>query len=113
MTIESLVEQLGLEAIVPVSEDRPVSGCYIGDLLSWVLGQGKQGQLWLTVMGHINVIAVAKLVDFSGVVLCEGAPLDEDAREQAEKNQIPVYTTQLPLYELAVEVSKLLPTVQA
>ena len=33
-------------------EDNPVEGCYVGDLLSWVMARAQSGNVWLTVMGN-------------------------------------------------------------
>ena len=30
--------------------DNPVDGCYVGDLLSWVMGRAQSGNVWLTVI---------------------------------------------------------------
>jgi predicted transcriptional regulator len=88
--------------------DREVEGCYAGDLLSWVMGRAKEGDLWLTVMGNVNAIAVATLADVSGVVLTESAALDEDAAQRAEQRGIPVYRTSGDTYETALAVSRYL-----
>ena len=36
-----------------------VDGCYVGDLLSWVMARAQAGNVWLTVMGNVNAVAVA------------------------------------------------------
>lgn len=109
MNIQELAVKLELEPLVaPPSGIPAVEGCYIGDLLSWVMGRAKENDVWLTVMGNVNAIAVAKLADISGIVLCENAPLDEEARVQAEANGIAVYITSTPSYELALRIGALL-----
>ena len=84
--------------------DNPVDGCYIGDLLSWVMGRAQSGNVWLTVMGNLNAIAVAALADVSGIVLCEESALDPDARKRADMQGIPVYGCTPNLYQTAIEV---------
>ena len=54
--------------------DRPVSGGYAGDLLSWVLGRAGQDAAWLTIMSNQNVAAVALMAEVSCVILTEGSP---------------------------------------
>ena len=68
--------------------EREITGCYIGDLLSWVMGRAPEDSAWLTVMGNINSIAVATLADVSCIVLVENAALDENAAQKAEMHGV-------------------------
>ena len=85
-----------------------VDGCYIGDLLSWVMARARSGNVWLTVMGNINAIAVATLTDVSAVVLAENSVLDSEAARRAEQQGIPVYSCSDNLYNIAVRVHELI-----
>ncbi|MEG1427495.1 MAG: hypothetical protein RSC76_07375, partial [Oscillospiraceae bacterium] len=67
---------------------------YAGDLLSWVMGRAGNGSLWFTVMGNVNAVAVALLTDVAGIVLTEGAPLDEDGKIRADVQGIPIYSAE-------------------
>ena len=84
--------------------DNPVDGCYVGDLLSWVMGRAQSGNVWLTVMGNLNAIAVAALADVSGIVLCEDSALDQDAKKRADMQGIPDYSCGPNLYQTAAGV---------
>ena len=109
MTVKELSAALYLRTLAGEQGlGRDITGCYVGDLLSWVMGRAKENDVWVTVMGNVNAIAVAKLADISCILLCESAHLDEDARVQADLNGIAVVAAELPAYELAVEISKLL-----
>jgi hypothetical protein len=79
-----------------------VKGCYIGDLLSNVMGNAKTGQLWLTVMTNINIMAVAQLLELSGIVLLEGNTPMEGVIERANLEGIPIFITKEPAYEAAI-----------
>ena len=81
-------------------EDNPVEGCYIG----WVMARAQSGNVWLTVMGNINAIAVATLTDVACIVLAENAALDKEAAQRAELQGIPVYSCAENLYDTAVRV---------
>ena len=41
------------------------------------------GDVWLTVMGNINAIAVAALSDAACIILTDAAALDEEAKEKS------------------------------
>lgn len=84
---------------------REIAGGYCGDLLSWVMGRAEADQVWMTVIGNINAIAVAVLADIACIVLCENAMLDDDARAKAITQQVPVLTTEAPVYEVAKKLA--------
>ena len=54
MTVQDLIEKLDLSVLVEGELDREITDCYIGDLLSWVMGRAPADSAWLTVMGNIN-----------------------------------------------------------
>lgn len=109
MTITELSEKLAWKCLAGGDAPaREVTGCYIGDLLSWVMARARSGNVWLSVMGNVNAVAVASLTDCAALVLCENATLDDDARERANQQGIPVFSSDKPLFETAVEVHALL-----
>ena len=109
MTVEQLAEQLDIKIYAGKDgASRQVRGCYIGDLLSWVMGRAHEDDAWLTVMGNINAIAVATLADTSCIILTENAPLDLEAKEKADEQDIPVLLTEDNSYDTAVKIYNLL-----
>lgn len=108
MKVKELSQKLNLRTLVEGDSERAVEGCYCGDLLSWVMSRIKENDVWLTVMGNINSIAVCVLSDCACVVLTENAPLDEDAKLKAEAMSIPVFQSEKSAYDLALEISRLL-----
>ncbi len=108
MTVNELIKKLDLAVLVEDDLDREVTDCYIGDLLSWVMGRAPEDSAWLTVMGNINSIAVATLADVSCIILVEDAALDADAKAKAEMHGVNILTTSQNSYQLAVALSALL-----
>ena len=76
--------QLPLELINDVSCKQEIKDVYIGDLLSVVMAHGKEGTLWLTVQKHLNVVAVAQLLDFAGIVFVQGSYPDDRLHTSAD-----------------------------
>ncbi len=110
MTVKEVAEKLDLSLLAGEDGmDREIHGCYIGDLLSWVMARASSGDIWLTVMGNVNAIAVAALTDAACIVLTESAPLDEDARTRAQQQGIPVLSTEMTAYQAARRIAELLP----
>ncbi len=106
MKVEELCRELGLEVLAMPEPERKVSGGYVGDLLSWVMGRAKADNLWITIMTNINVIAVASLSDVAAVVVAEGAEIGEDIVARAEAQGINLLRSSLPAYETALAASK-------
>ena len=63
MTVEQLIKSTGIKAISLPCPERELSGVYIGDLLSWVMGRAGEDNAWITIMSNSNIIAVATLAD--------------------------------------------------
>lgn len=105
MTVAELKEKLGLNAVSLPEPDRQVSGAYIGDLLSWVMGRAKADNVWITIMSNINVVAVASLADVSCVILAEGVILDDEIITAAKEKGINILSTEDNSYNTAVKLS--------
>lgn len=88
--------------------EREVSGCYCGDLLSWVMSRAQAGDAWLTVMGNVNAVGVAALADTACIILTESAVFDDNALMRAQQNGITVLQTEKNTYETAVLINGLL-----
>ena len=101
MTVMDLQKALSLTPLALPEGDREVEGVYIGDLLSWVMGRAQSGNVWLTIMSNLNIVAVATLSDVSCILLCEGVSLEESVRSTAESKGINILATDMTAFEAA------------
>lgn len=109
--VQNLKDSLPLKLLTENTNlSSEITGCYIGDLLSWVMANANNKNVWITVMGNINAVAVAALTNISCIILAENASLDEDAKAKAIEHNIPIFVTDLNSYNIAVKISKLLET---
>ena len=108
MTVKNLCEKLNLTVLTQGDCEKEITGCYSGDLLSWVMSRAREGDVWLTVMGNVNAVAVAVLSDCACIILTENSPLDEAAREKALQQGVTFLSSDRNAYELSVEISKLI-----
>lgn len=99
MTVSELVKALDLTAVEVPDPDREINGAYAGDLLSWVMGNASEGNVFVTIMTNVNVVAVATLIGMSCVVFCEGVPVPEDVRQAAVQKGVNLIASKLPTYE--------------
>ena len=79
MTVQELTERLGL-SVCSGSEGlgREIKGGYTSDLLSDVMGHAKEGDVWVTLQTHKNIMAIASLKDLAAIVLVKGRIPEED-----------------------------------
>ena len=102
MKLHELFNELNWDNLTPdVSLDKDVEGVYCGDLLSWVMGNGLPNQVWITVQGHMNIIAGAGLREFSCIVIADNASIENTVLQKATEEGIPVFASHLPVFESA------------
>lgn len=108
MKISEMAQKLGWEVLTMPDPDLEVKGGYAGDLLSWVMGRAKAGNVWVTIMTNRNILAVATLAGVSAVVVTEGAEIDREIIRLAEAQEINLLRTSAPSFETACAVGQLL-----
>jgi len=108
MTVSELRDALSLTAFALPDGERPVTGGYAGDLLSWVMGRAQCGDAWTTIMSNRNIVAVASLADVSCVLLAEGVAPDEGVAESASERGVNLLGSSRSAYELCVLLGMLL-----
>ncbi|MFP4048264.1 MAG: serine kinase [Bacteroidales bacterium] len=109
MTVKELIDSLELEIYSGENGiDKQVKGGYTSDLLSDVMGNAKEEQVWITLQTHKNVMAIASLKDLSAVILVKNNKPDEDTARQSDEEGLPVLGTSKSAFEISGEIYKLL-----
>mgnify|MGYP002511638558 CR=1 FL=1 len=99
-----------LLSVIPeaLAETKTVTGCYCGDLLSWVMGKAPSDALWATIMSNVNIVAVSTLADPACIVLSEGVAPDDDTLVRAKEQGINILTTSLDTFDACVRIASAL-----
>ena len=106
MTIQELIPIIEAENSTPdLPSDRDITSGYACDLLSWVMAHGMPGMAWITVQTHLNVIAVAVLMEFTCVILPENTQMEEPSLRKAKDEGIIVLRSPLTAYELCARMA--------
>lgn len=109
LRVRDLVATLQLEVLSGSKGlDREVTGAYVCDLLSDVMGNSKEGQIWITLQTHKNVMAIASLRDLSAVILINACKPDANTVTQSERENIPMLGTKAPAFEIAGKLYELI-----
>lgn len=102
MKLADLVDRMDLEVrSARQGLGNEVTGGYMSDLLSDVLANSSDGNLWITLQRHQNIVAVASMKQLVGIVLVGGREPEEETVEKAEAANLPILVSELPAFELA------------
>ncbi|MBN2613731.1 MAG: serine kinase [Bacteroidales bacterium] len=109
MNIAEIADRLNFEIVCgSTGKNNMVTWGYTSDMLSNVMGNASEGNLWITMQSHKNILAVALLKELSGIVLVNGHRPDTETVTQAEKEGVVILATDLPAFETAGRLYQLL-----
>lgn len=104
MILQTVLDLPQCQVLVKGNPKRKLSRVFCCDLLSIAMSKAPQNGVWVTVMGNKNTLAVASLTEIACIILAEGITFDENTLLRAEKEGISVLTTQLPVFDIALQV---------
>ncbi len=90
MKLDKIVKDLDLKVLTaPVDLSAVEVECgYCSDLLSCVMTGADPGAVWVTLMAHGNIVAVAALLDLAAVIITEDAQPEAETIKQAEEKDV-------------------------
>ncbi|MGC8659791.1 MAG: DRTGG domain-containing protein [Desulfomonilaceae bacterium] len=102
MTLADLVKELDLTVRAGEQDlEREVTGGYVSDLLSDVIANAKEGDVWITLQLHQNIVAVAFLNNLAGIIIVNGRQPEEATINKAQEQGVVVLCSSLSTYEVA------------
>lgn len=108
MNTYDLIEKLDFKILTKENiTAKKIEGLYCCDLLSWVMSRVKAGDAWITVQTHMNIVAVASLLEISCIIIPESIAVDPDTIEKANKENIPIFSTPYNNYEIFCKMYEL------
>ncbi len=106
MKLNEMIQKAGLDEIYCFDKSVDISGGYIGDLLSDVMGNAPEDSLWLTIQSHVNIIAVASIRDIKAIVLCNDLEFDREAIKKAKENNISLLSSKYSAFKTILNLFK-------
>ncbi len=103
MKLHEMAERLDLRNLTPElqpEDSEDVRGGHVSDLLSDVLANAPVGGVLVTIQAHLNVIAVAVHADLAAVVFAAGREPEEDVRQKALEERMPLYVSDEPTFDI-------------
>lgn len=100
MTLAQIIENLELEVLTtPRDFDSvTITTGYASDLLSRVLAEAPHHSIWVTLQAHINVVAVAAVLDLGAVIITSGSRPDEATIAKANEEGVTLLATNKPTF---------------
>lgn len=100
MKVKKLINEYNFELITDTDTEIEIKGIYSCDLLSWVMANGEEGNAWITVQTHQNILAVASLIEFSCIILPIGVTIDDSVIGKASEEGINILKSNLKPYDI-------------
>ena len=101
MNLQEIIDKLGLKTLTaPKSfSDVSVTSGYCSDLLRCVMTGASPEGVWITLMAHSNIVAVAALLDLSAIVITEDAQPDPETINLADQKGVTLLSTPADNFE--------------
>ena len=102
MTLQDVIDQLHLTVLTQPNDFSAVTltGGYASDLLSCVMAGAQKGAVWITLQAHLNIVAVAALLEMSAVIITEDAQPDAATIAKANEEGVTLLATAKLSYEV-------------
>ncbi len=109
MKLKDVAEKLGLEVLTCKDKlEGEVSNGYASDLLSDVIANSREKNLWITLQTHQNIVAVAKLRDLAGIILVNNRQPEELTLKKAEEEKVVLLATPHAAFEISAQLYSLI-----
>lgn len=100
MKVAEFKEKSGFECHAnEIAVNKEINGVFVGDLLSWVMGHAEVDNAWITVQGHLNIVAVAALKEISCLIVVGDAEVPAETLQKADEEDIAIFNCSMSAYE--------------
>ena len=102
LNLHEIIKTLNLKVLskdIDFSSIQIESG-YISDLLSCVMTGAKSKSVWVTLMAHGNIVAVASLLEISAIIITENAQPEAATLAKANEEDIVILSTANPSFDI-------------
>ncbi len=102
MKLTRIIERLNLRVCTAEHRlDREVQNGYVSDLLSDVLANCQENDVWITLQVHPNIVAVAAIKGVAAVILVNDRQPQEETLAKARQENLPILVSSLSAFDLA------------
>lgn len=101
--LKDYLDKIQAEILTPEIDISSVSitNGYVSDMLSDVMGTAKEGQVWITIMRHMNTVAVASMTNIPCVLFAKGLKPDAAVISRAVQEEVCLVVCDKQVFDLA------------
>ena len=101
--LKDYLEAVKAEILTPDMDisSMEITNGYVSDMLSDVMGTAKEGQVWITIMRHMNTVAVASMTNIPCVLFAKGLKPDAAVISRAIQEDICLALSDKQVFDLA------------
>ncbi len=102
MNLNEIIQNLNLKVLTNSKDFSTINvkSGYCSDLLSCVMTGAEPEGLWITLMSHSNIVAVAALLDLAAIIITEDAQPDQQTIDKANEKGITILSSADPNFEI-------------
>lgn len=102
MNLQQIIDTLNLTVLTDSRDFTAIQpgGGYTSDLLSCVMAGAKGNYLWITLQSHLNIVAVAALLEVAAIIITEDAMPDSATIAKANEQGVILLSTPKSTYEV-------------
>ena len=102
MTLAEIIKSLNLKILTEPKDFSavPVKSGYCSDLLSCVMTGAEPDGVWITLMAHSNIVAVAALLDLAAIIITEDAQPNQETIEKANEKGVTILSSPKPNFHI-------------
>lgn len=103
VSLKDYLEKVQAEILTPEIDitQVTVTNGYVSDMLSDVMGTAKEGQVWITIMRHMNTVAVASMTNIPCVLFAKGLKPDAAVIGRANQEEVCLAVSDKQVFDLA------------
>jgi hypothetical protein len=79
-------------------------GCYATDLLSAAIKSSEPNNILITIISHLNTVALAVMVDLPAIIISEGRSVNPEMIERANLEHIAILQTTRKTHEVVIDL---------
>jgi hypothetical protein len=107
MTIQELFASLPVKVLCEGDKEKELSRGVTGDLLSFVMGNAPESAAWVTILGHLNVAAVAVLRGIPCIIVGGGKTPDPQMVSRCAQEGIALGVSEESAFSLCARMGAL------
>lgn len=102
MHLQKIIQTLNLSVLTEPKDFSivEVKSGYCSDLLSCVMTGAQPDGVWVTLMAHSNIVAVAALLDLSAIIITEDAQPEPETIAKANEKDVTMLSSPEPNFQV-------------